>query len=235
MKKLLLILLFSLVAVSVNAQVYYPPQLDSLRQYVALSLFIDESGTNDITADVMNNAINRSITQVCRDFPAFPKFDTVYIKSDIEGTDLNDDFLRTKALFVLEDALIPNKKIKLPSQATSPDSLSFEKETKDGNTHKPNRELSTDSYHTFGKKLFYHPQWLDDDSMQVQVYYYATDNWLESGSDSTNILVDFREPIIYYSLSLIWGNRGRFDRANYYYSLYQQRISPRSELNEGKR
>lgn len=200
---------------SLAAQSYDPSQ-DSLRYKVYHQLnIIGTSGSTRITAAVANNALNRALTQVCMEFPALEKIETVAIFSDSEGAALSDDFDRIHKVFKkLGDSA------RLPMTLVTVDSLEVIYPKVTDNIQKKGSLLSPNKVWTHGKRLYAHPKPRRTQADSFVVHYYAIDAEMASGTDSANILDRYLEKVILYAAGILSVTREDYAAAAFYLNLY---------------
>lgn len=213
MKKLIFLLLF--VSTVYGQEFPISPRLDSLGINVCWNLNISTSGTDLLTSTKIYAAVNRGILLTCQDYPALPKFDTVYIDSTMEGGALPADFDRAK-----ECLLIFGDTLRIPMVPITVDSLyglfggSAEKNMKQY------YETSAPVYFVIHDTTFsVHPKWRTGvDSLMIRVDYYAIDTVLTSDSSETSVRPAYREMIINAACAILEKMRGK--DAGYWWKLY---------------
>lgn len=192
---------------------------DSLRTMAFEQALVPDEGNRRIDTSYGNRVINRAIQQVCYDFPAMEKLDTIVsVQAQIEYT-LNTDFLRLKTIFKL--TTFQNLKI-IYSLSTPPVEDWFEiKGGEIGGQPDPNEKSEPRYAWTFADNLYLYPTPQRADSFVVA--YYAMDVQL-GNNDTTKVLPEYREAIVTYAASLICYRRGDFVRAEFYRNLYNQKL-----------
>lgn len=227
-KFLAAIIILLLFAAGAFAQM--PGRMDSLSLYITEEMSMAPSGTALVTTQKIFHAINRGIQEVCDDFPAIEKIDTLVIYSDSEGVALPADFLRMKAVWrMLDDSL------RVPLDAQSQEEASLALSTTEGVKHDKASLFSPKSWHTFETRLLVTPKWNRTDSLSLQIYYYARDTWKTGADSSTQVHSKYREKIIEYAISILWRLRSQEEKSTYYKALYLEGTPPRTREEEGTR
>lgn len=217
MKKIAVLIV--LLAVGVMGET--SPQLDSIRIMAFNQIGVPTSGTNRVTAAKANAIINYGIQEVSTDFPAVGKLDTITIGSVSEGGALASDFVAIKwCQLMIDDTL------RIPLEYKTEDSFFVERPTEEGAKSEPDDILSPRYYYTHAGKLLTWPKFVAGDigdSALVLISYYAIGDRLDSATDSTNILPQFRNELLdwvcyrleYLQYRYAAGDRyfGKYDKA----------------------
>jgi len=200
---IILLLPVILFCSGVKAQTYsINPSRDSLTVAVLNQLHVPSTGDNELTTAIVHKQINKSVAQVCTDFPAVEKLDTVIIGRWQEGGSLNTDFDRAYSVMkIVGDTL------RVPINRLPDDSL-FDRLGGETGLEYDYDKLSHPRYfNPFDYYLFVYPK-VAIDSAGVDTFlvkYYAMDDALTSATDSTVINPRFINPLIShvcYMLSL---------------------------------
>ena len=210
-----LILFLLLLCSTVSAEYI---RLDSLRVAVHRQVALPDSGNAVVSVAKTHMAINRAISQVCIDFPAVPKMDTVGIHRDSTGAALNTDFQQVGAVYRFKDA-----GWWYPLKPLAGDSLAKALSGTSENQASPGDSTDPGFYYTFDKRIYVHPKWSDSlssDSLVIQ--YFGIGTKLTGGTDSTDVLPQFREAVIVYTCYQIEMMRNRFAAAAAYLEWYKQ-------------
>lgn len=212
MKKLLIALLF--LAVSASAQI--SPRLDSLAVRAMWQINAPTTYTDLLTSAKVYNAINLAIYQVCVDFPAIPKFDTVYIDSTMEGGALNSDFLRARDCF-----MIYGDTARIPMVLITADSLHKFKPTIETNVQGADDTVGSVYFIIHDTTFTVYPKWrISTDSLRVSVNYFAMDTVLTAAASATSIAPEYRQKIIDFTCKIFEEIRGNYGRADYWQKQY---------------
>ena len=192
-KYLLTILLF---AVSVSAQVYpVDPSRDSIITYCLYETNTPTTFTGNLTEAKAIYFLNKSLGQVCVDFPALEKVDTVVLSTDSMGCALNTDFIRATRIYKIAD----NKgQILIPLRYVPTDSTWVIYPGKEQNTGTVSNKSTPSSYFTFGKRFYPHPKSLAISTVPDSfiVFYNAMDAKLTTATDSVAIGQDYLGALI---------------------------------------
>lgn len=196
-------------------------EIDSLRTMAFEQSLIPDAGNDLIDVDYGNRIIQRAIQQVCQDFPAIERMDTIVSVSGQIEYSLNSDFLRPKTIFKL--TTFQNLKI-IYSLTFPPVESWFEiKGGEIGGQPDPNQKAEPRYAFTFNDKVYLYPTPQIADSFIV--IYYAIDRQVPIATDSvTFVLPEYREAIIVYAASLICYRKGDFSRAEVYRRLYNDKM-----------
>lgn len=190
MRKLIFLLLF---VSSVSAQTYsVNPSRDSLITYCLYETNTPTTFTGNLTQAKAIYLLNKSLGQVCTDFPALEKIDTVVLNKNSMGVALNTDFIRIVRLYKIEHESIDTSQILVPLRYVTSDSSWILYPTEETNLQDPS------SYFTHGQRFFAHPktQTLTTKPDSFLVFYNAMDAKLTSATDSVAILPDYLNPLI---------------------------------------
>ena len=231
MKKIIFILVLVMFS-NVKAQVYsINPSFDSLRANVLAMLNSSTSG-NVSTAKV-DYIINMSIGEVCDAFPAIEKVDTLSVNRSVAGHPLNNDFLRLKSLFRVDsygDA-DNEQRIWMPINYVPYDSLAIVFDTKKKNAYQFSKTDTMLTAYTWNRNLYFQPlnyKPTNDPDIFI-VFYYARDEVLVNGTDSTNIAPEYMEELTYYIMSWIRTLQEDYEVSDFYLNRYKaSSVTPKS-------
>lgn len=218
MKKLIVILL-SLLAVSVWADIN--PQIDSLRTAAFNQSLIPSGGNNTVSVAYGNLAVNMAIQQVCADFPAIEKFDTVITVAGTRHYALNTDYGQLRAVFksTKDDDLKNLYTLSFPPVETWFEAKGGEV----GGEPDPQKKAEPRYAWSFNDRLYLYPTPSSADSLVIA--YYAIDSQIVTATNSTQIRPEYRNPIILYASYLICERKGDFTRSDRYLARYIQMVS----------
>ena len=214
-----------LLSTTVLAQTYpVSPQRDSIQAACLSALGLGVAGNTLIPVATVQKAINRSISQVCLDFPAIEKMDTLTTGSDEEGAALPDDFLRVRALFKMK-----GDTLRIPIEYKPLDSLLRLTPTDLMATHKIGEAMSPSYYYTFGQRLLFHPKYAipSATSDSFLLMYYAMDDQLGSDTEVTLILPEYLDAIVFYACAQLSIRRGNMADADFFYNSYNAMLRER--------
>jgi hypothetical protein len=171
----------------------------------------------------MNHLINRSILDICNDFPALMKLDTVTASGTVERQGLNADFLRAQGVFrMIDDSLrIPLVRMK------SRDTLAImikEKQIEDM-TMAINNRFSPRYYWTVDTTLCFFPKFYAPGiTYKFLIEYYAIAPVVTVDSVAISIKKQFREALIWNVCRKASSLRGNWSDATEYEKLYNSEI-----------
>ncbi len=162
--------------------------MDSLVKYTRMS--IRANGDADSLMDLY---VNLAIQQVCSDFPAFPKLDTVTFRGDSGGVALNSDIDRISLV-----QQIRGTAIWLPMGEVKGDTTFLSiVDSSQGSTDEDRIEQPR-LWYRHGD-LFTQPKHVRDTfALTLQVHYYALDQWIDS-TETTGVLEKYRTAIVDYA------------------------------------
>lgn len=214
MKKLI-ILLSLFLAVSAFAET--SPRRDSLVYSACNNLAISTSGTDLLTTTLIAQKVNAGIRQVCVDYPALPKYDTVSIDSSMENGALPSDFDRAYNCFMLF-----GDTLRVPMIPITADSLRKLKPSLGNNVMKTDDEPGP--YFVIWDTTFsVYPKWrrLSTDSLLlIGVRYFALDTTLTTDSSETLIDSKYLDYVVYYVCASLEAIRGNYGKADYWWKRY---------------
>ena len=166
-----------------------PGTLDSLVKFTRMSIRADGDADS-----LMEFYVNTAIQQVCSDFPAFPKLDTVVFRGDSGGVALNSDIDRIALV-----QQIRGTAIWLPMGEVSGDTTFLAiVDSSQGSTDEDRIEQPR-LWYRHGD-LFTQPKHVRDTfALTLQVHYYALDQWITAGTDTTGVLEKYRTAIVDYA------------------------------------
>lgn len=200
--KLRNILLVLILLASAGNTANISMRLDSIGLSIYQKLWIGTSGNERIPDSVRNTAINESITQICHDFPAIEKTDTISLVAATKGIALNGDFLRVN--WVFKFGTKDDNPMLIPLQYAPVGTLFEARAQLAGAEQKVNDESAPRYYFTWNDLMYFYPQPGEVDS--VILAYYAMDTLLQVAASITQILPQYRDAIIHlscYKLALI--------------------------------
>ena len=226
MRKLILILLM-LFGGAVHADI--SGRIDSLMVMAFEQSLVPDNGNLVIDTFYGHRAINRAIQQVCMDFPAIEKLDTVVSVAEQIEYSLNTDFYRLSNIFKLTTSF--DLKI-IYSLSFPPVDGWFEARAGEvGGEGDPQQKPEPRYAWTFNDKLYFYPTPQRADSFVVA--YYAIDSQIVTSSNSTSVRPEYREAIVIYAASLICYRLGDFTRAEIYRQLYNSRLGVSAPIRQG--
>lgn len=198
-------IIFALILVSsVAAQ---SPRLDSIQVAVVEQLGLaSSSGTA--------HAINRAYNQVCSDYPALEKIDTITVDSATGYATLPTDFSRLYNLDLLLSSGVrqPVKSLLSLSQDSIAKVVVSQMTTKKG-------ESEQHYYQVFAGCLHTYPRWIRSDSAWFELRYFAQGTNLDSASDTLESDPDFYNAVFWYACAEIQTKRYTFESALGYLKL----------------
>ena len=204
------------------------PQIDSLRTAAFEQSLVPDAGNSLIDTTYGKRVVNRAIQQVCYDFPAYEKTDTVVSVAGTIEYALNSDFLRLKTVMKMTDYF--GLRI-IYGLSFPPIETWFEaKGGEPGGEPDPNEKPEPRYASTWNDQLYFYPTPQKADSFIVT--YYAIDSQMIDPTSSTSVLPQFREAIILYSASLICYRKGDFTRADKYMALYNAKLQTSVTIRE---
>ena len=162
--------------------------MDSLVKFTRMS--IRASGDADTLLDFY---VNIAIQQVCSDFPAVPKLDTVTFRGDSGGVALNSDIDRIALI-----QQIRGTGLWLPMGEVKGDTTFLSiVDSSQGSTDEDRIEQPR-LWYRHGD-LFTQPKHVRDSfALILQVHYYALDQWIDS-TETTQVLEKYRPAIVDYA------------------------------------
>ena len=214
MKKYIILFLILLFAVSASAQV--SPRLDSLAVRALWQMNVPTTFTDLLTQAKVYNAVNLANYQVCVDYNAIPKFDTVYIDSTMEGGALNTDFLRAGDCFLMYKNVA-----RIPVIPITADSLRKIMPTLEQNIREIADSTGVNYFVIHDTTFSIFPKWrMGYDSLLVAVNYFAMDTVLTAAASATSVAPEYRQKIIDYTCKILEEIRGNYGRADYWQKQY---------------
>ncbi len=223
--RVILFILF--FCVSVRAEIH--PSLDSLMVMAFEQSLVPDDGNSLIDTLFGHRAVNRAIQQVCHDFPALEKLDTIVTVDGTRNYSVNSDFIRLKAAFKI--TAVKEQNIIIPLDYP-PVEQWFELKGGATGTDPPFNKLTEPRYlWIFADQLYFYPTPTDADSFVI-AYYAADVALVDSIADSTSVLPEYREAIIFYAASLICLRKGDFTRAQIYQGMYNAKLQTSVQIRE---
>lgn len=223
-----LIVVLLLLAASSWGQI--PNDIDSLHLILAERLSVDTAGTSgNITKTKMLHELNMGIQQVCEDFPAYEKIDTLLYTAGASSVALPADFSRAFAVYRIKN------KMKLPLLPMPADQTGTIIKTKEEAQGDAQDDTNPKHFHTYKGRLILTPKYIKTATDTLEIYYYARDTWLTQG-DTTVIKSKYRELALFYALSSLWADRGQYNKADYYENKYEKQKpdTPATRVEEGE-
>lgn len=220
------ILLFSVIALllqAVGASAGQSPRLDSLRVYSFDFALLPVAGNRTVTTAIGNRVVNTAIQQVCTDFPALEKLDTVTLSSGMEGATLNSDMVSVVAVeYILpienEHGDADTVRMYVPPIAVNDLRLKFPTST--SVVQNKSGQYDPKFWYVEAKKLKFAPKWIRGDTASFVVTYLAMDTLLTTDSSSTSVETQFLNAVKYYAASLLFTIQQDAFWAKYYRDLY---------------
>ena len=224
--KILVFLITSLWACAVLADLN--PQIDSLRTAAFEQSLVPDDGNALIDTTYGKRVVNRAIQQVCHDFPAYEKIDTVVSVAGTIEYALNTDFLRLKT--VLKMTTFMDLKI-IYGLSFPPIETWFEvKAGVVGGEPDPNEKAEPRYASTWNDQLYFYPTPSKADSFIVT--YYAIDSQMIDPTSSTSVLPEYREAIIIFTAAMISERKGDFARADRLWARYDKMLAHSTTVRE---
>lgn len=206
-------------------------RLDSLRIAVYRDLLLPDTGTSAATTTRLNGIVNRSIRQVCLDFPAIEKSDTVTADSSSESFSLNSDCDRVRAVFrVVGDTVrVPLEPVMGPE-----DTLFSWPKIK--SAHDPKDITQPRSYHVHGNQIKFFPKYYKSSFSTFVVDYYAVDTGLTADASETSVIQRYREAVLEYAAAKTCAMLGLWTEEQHYSAKYYRRLQtiPKPPEAEGR-
>ena len=221
--RLITIILFMLLPMSLSAQSYNSMRLDSLREYAFNKLSIPSSGTQKITTAKANRVINEAIAKVCDDFDAIGRVDTLSVGVDSDGVALPSNFLRARKIFKLIDDTT-----KIPLGYFTDDEIENIYNSEEKNTYTETDNMQPRHFYTHNGRFFLHPRNLkpSTDLDEFIVEYWAVDTVLNADASVTGIDKEYRDEL----LDLICGElsimRDDYTKGEWYLARYDKKAKP---------
>jgi len=188
-----------LLAASAAAEPSVPGRLDSLRARLELRLNLPAGGNNLVTVGVMNAALNEAVGEVCQDFNAYPRFDTLVARPDSEGMALPTDFLRLRAVYRIIPKYGSQPAVRFPLEPVAAgDSLwraikdLAELELEPGDQIGPRR-------YSLGNRLLLHPKYDRRSAADTALYlidYYAIAPLMAADTDTVAVDPKYRAALL---------------------------------------
>lgn len=190
------------------------PTRDSLSVATLRQLNINTSGDNQVSLAITYDALNKATQQVCRDFPALEKIDTLTISSSAEGAALPSDFLRLKMVLRMAGDTLRH-----PLQIINIDSLPY---MIDSVAVQSKRSIRSPQYaYTYASRLLTHPKYIiPSNADSFLVYYYAMDDKLTAASDSLVIDDSFVPAVLYHACFQLAAQKRDFEVALFWLGRY---------------
>jgi hypothetical protein len=228
-KKLLILVLIPVVAYSADP---ISPRRDSLRTYVYRMIPADTAGTDLLPKATVNLALNLALDATSRLYPAVEKLDTVVVDSTTEGGTFNSDFLRIYKVHRIVGSRIRAQLLPLAVDTTQP-------LAKDEGDYIQSFDKATDPafYYTFKGMLMTQPKIRKSPAFpdSFLVSYYALAPGLANDSDTTVVLKEYRQAVIYWAVAFCQEIRHRMDLVDYWLNKFgSYRAEPVERKEVGK-
>jgi hypothetical protein len=211
-------ILFVLCLLAANLSAETSPQLDSIRVAALNQIGLPTAGTTRITAAIANAIINYGIQEVSTNFPAVEKLDTITIDSVSEGGALASDFVAIRSCELMIDDTL-----RIPLQYKPVDSIFEKRPSKEG--AKPDDITDPRYYRTHAGRLLTSPKFVSGDigdSALFLISYYAVGDFLSSGTDSTNIVEEYRDELLDWVCYRLEALRYRYNASAFYFAKYDK-------------
>lgn len=221
MGRLRIIVLLVFAASSAMAESPITPTRDSLSIAAFQQLNVVTTGDDQITTAKCYGALNQALLQVCRDFPAYEKIDTVTIDKTAEGGALANDFLRLKSVFRMK-----GDTLRVPLQVVDMDSLPGLSPRDSVAVQEKGNILSPRYAYTYANRLLTHPKYIISGSADsFLVCYYALDDKLTSATDSVSIDKTYLTALKYYACYSLLAMIQDYEGAMFWLGLYDKEVN----------
>lgn len=205
------LVLFLLVAGTASAAM--PARRDSLYIEAFRRLSIPVSGNALVTTATGASATNWAIVDVCNDFPAVQKLDTVVVGTSAQSWALNSDFVRLAQVY-----RYPGDTMMIPLESRPFDTLFQLRGGLTGLVPDYGNEAMPRYYWSFADRLYLLPLPLSTDTMYVG--YYALGSWLAYDTSTTEVGAEYREALVVKICAKLAPILGDYQKAQYYEQLY---------------
>lgn len=203
MVRIIVVLLILVATVSAQS-----PRRDSIQ-----TALIEQIGMASITGTA--RAVTRAYIQVCKDYDAYEKVDTVHIDSASGWATVPTDLDRIENVnLILSDETNSGTLKLLKSLVGLPQDTLFDRigEELEGTTDRAKQ----DYYNIKDRSFYTYPRWLGRDSLLFEITYYALGAELDSAADSIQTAPGFYDAVFYYACAEMQQQRGQWtDALNY--------------------
>ncbi len=217
-----------------HAEAPIPARLDSLRGRLELRLNLPAGGNSKVTQAVMNAAINEALGEVCQDFNAYPKVDTLVARPDSEGVAWPGDFLRLRAVGRIIPRFGHHPAVYYPLQPVSDEDTLWrqvkdlsELELNPGDPIGPRR-------YVVGSRLFLYPKYDRRSSSDTALYlidYYALAPQVAVDTDTVMVDPKYRAALLDKAAEMCATVRQDWDVAAKWLQAYELKVG-RSGVRE---
>jgi hypothetical protein len=183
--------------------------LASLRSMVRYQMATDGRAIGLLTNTAVNYAINRALVQVCHDYPALTKYDTILATYDAINYALPSDFDRMRIAYRKANDSIVTITAKTVDEMA--EKLSIPKSG------------PIIYYYTSGQNIVLLPVTQNYDGDTVIIDYFAIDAQLTDSTDSINIPQRYVEKVVDYACFIMAGVRGDYQAAAFYLGVYENK------------
>jgi hypothetical protein len=190
------------------------PDLASLRNASLLLLRGRTTGDAVFTTAVVDNAVNMALSQVCTDFPALEKLDTLTTNTVAEGLTLPADFNHLGYVF-----RIVGDSVRIPLSLTDPMQLSKDQPDFESNLDKRNSTISVSSFYIWGNRLMLAPKPAQNGNKYL-LQYYADDAQLVDSTDLARIGDKYLIKVVQYACVLLAQTARDYDAVKMFTVLY---------------
>lgn len=218
-----ILIILALSPISVSAQ--RSMRLDSLRYDVFRMLQMNTAGDSVTNVDRANVFINMANQQVCNDFPAIEKLDTITLNADSTALGVNSDFLNAQWVYLdSSNQWYPMQPVTRDEHATLYGVIGgragVEQDASDpGNLRR---------YWIHADQFFTYPKYKAGPVTKVIIAYNAEDANLSSNSSVSQVKSNYRKAILYFSCYLIKASEQMYDIAQFWLGMYE-REKPRKD------
>jgi hypothetical protein len=198
------------------------PDLKTLRLAVRTQLRARTTATTLLSDTVVDQAINRGLSQTCNDFPAYEKVCTLTVSGTGEGAALLSNFVEIYAV-----TRSMGDSIRFPLTYLTPDSLAkYEASKTTVSQPEPSSFKSFLYYYTFGGRLILHPKARTSRNDTLLVMYFAEDTTLVDTASTAKIKAKYLEKVILYACWALSVTQGD-GRATAYLAAYAEGMPPK--------
>ena len=213
MRKLILPTILALTLMAPTSFAQKPARLDSLRNDLKRAIQLSPDDTT------LTWAINTAIQEVCTDFDAYARLDTITIREDSVGVALNSDFLRIN--WVMKRI---SDSIWVPMGPILGDTIYREVVIDDDAELKKRAKLQPQLYF-WHDKLYTHPKYAKDSLAQTFIVaYWAADRHISSSDSSTFVRPNFLNAVVEYAAYVIHRSRSNFNNMAIWLTKYDKRL-----------
>jgi hypothetical protein len=191
---------------------------DSIKAAVFDMVCIPTAGTDIVTSGRANRAIEQAIGDVCRDFPALIKYDTVTLTSTSDALSLNSDFLDAQGCFrMVGDSL------RIPLKRTNYDSLVSIFTRKETALGKPDDIKQPRYFWITGSYINFYPKYSNsyDDNLYL-IEYRALASAPVADTSQINIDILYRNELLYATAAKVSYLRKNYGESGQWLALYDR-------------